>query len=105
MRRCVLAACAILALGGPAVAQPAPPFTPPDAELWGLMVRALHELPVSLGAHQGIDQILANIQREAMMRAARAKVGAVDKAAPIPAPQAELPAAQSPQMSPETPAR
>lgn len=51
-------------------------WAPPDQDLWNTMVRALHDLPMSLSAHQGVDQILQQIQREAQTRALRAKLPA-----------------------------
>lgn len=56
-----------------ATAQPAQPFSPPDRELWDAMSKALDDLPMSMNAHQQIQTIMANVQREAQMREARAK--------------------------------
>lgn len=64
-------------------------FVPPDQELWGAMVRALHDLPMSMPAHQGVDQILQQIQREAQGRALRARL-----------PSAPPPPKDGPQESP-----
>lgn len=64
----------------PALAQPAQPYTAPDAELWSVMVRAFGDVPMSLPAHQQVQQIIANVQHEAQMREARAKAEAAAKA-------------------------
>lgn len=48
-------------------------YAAPDAELWREMARAFNDLPISLGAHQQIQQIMQNVQREAQIRATRAR--------------------------------
>lgn len=57
----------------PAFAQQPAPYAPPDQELWGVMAKAFEDLPMSMTAHSQIQQIMANVQREAAARAARAK--------------------------------
>jgi hypothetical protein len=49
-------------------------YTAPDAELWRQMTEALAGISMPLPAHQQVQIILQNVQREAQMRAARAKV-------------------------------
>lgn len=56
----------------PALGQPGQ-FSPPDRELWEAMAKAFDDLPMSMNAHQQIQAIMANVQREAQMREARAK--------------------------------
>lgn len=57
-----------------AQAQQARTYAPPDRELWDAMVRALSEVPMSISAHQNVQRILSDIQREAQTReAAKAK--------------------------------
>lgn len=56
-----------------AFAQPAPSFSPPDRELWDAMSKAFDDLPMSMNVHQQIQAIMANVQREAQAREARAK--------------------------------
>ena len=65
-----VALCAALA-AMPAVAQQA--YVPPDKDLWDAMVRAVDDLPMSAAAHRQAQDIFANVQREAQMRAARPK--------------------------------
>ncbi len=71
--RCAIIGLAVLS-ALPSQAQQAAPFAPvADRELWEAMTRAFADVPMSLGAHQQVQQIMANVQREAAMRAARAK--------------------------------
>lgn len=66
---------AFLMFATPALAQQ-PGYAPPDAELWGLLGKALDDIPMSMSAHQQVQLILANVQREAMIRAAAAEAAA-----------------------------
>ncbi len=69
--------CALLvAFPNPSIAQPAQPYVAPDADLWAMMSRAFDDLPMSFAAHQQIQQIMANVQREAQIREARARAQA-----------------------------
>jgi hypothetical protein len=55
------------------IAQP-PPFAPiADRDLWEAMQRAFADTHFTLAQHQQIQRILADVQREALMREARAK--------------------------------
>ena len=47
-----------------------PAYAPPDRELWDAMIRALSEVPMSVSAHQQVQRLLGDIQREAQMREA-----------------------------------
>lgn len=68
---------AFLVASSQAFAQQPTPFAPvSDRDLWEAMNRAFAELPISLTAHQQIQQIMANVQREAQVREARAKAEA-----------------------------
>lgn len=60
-------AIALALVVAPVQAQQA--YTPPDADLWQAMAKAFSDLPISLTAHQQIQQIMANVQREAQARA------------------------------------
>lgn len=62
---------ASLVASGTAFAQE---FAPPDKELWDLLARELGNINMTLPAHQQVQQLLQNVQREAQMRAARAKL-------------------------------
>lgn len=74
-------AIALLLLSTSAFAQQtAQPYAPPDAELWGIMSKAFDDLPMAMNAHQQIQQIMQNVQREAQIREARAKADAEAKA-------------------------
>lgn len=57
----------ILAL--PAAAQQ--PYAAPEQELWNEMKQALGNVPMALSAHQQVQQVLQQVEREAQMRAAR----------------------------------
>lgn len=57
----------------PVFAQGASPYAPPDEELWGAMIKAFDELPVSKSAHGQIDMIAGNVQRAAQARKAQAQ--------------------------------
>lgn len=60
-------------VAAPAYAQSAQPFSPPDAELWSAMAKAISDVPMSLTAHQQIQQLLQNVQTEARTRELRAQ--------------------------------
>ncbi len=51
-------------------------FAAPDRELWEVMAKALSDVPMSLSAHQQIQAILNNVQREASIRKAKAEADA-----------------------------
>lgn len=57
-----------------ALAQPVAPYAAPDAELWGLMVKAIGDVSMPLPAHQAVQGIMVNVLREAQNRAAAARV-------------------------------
>lgn len=59
-------------------AQPVSPYAAPDRELWDLMSKAFDDIPMSMSAHQQIQAIVANVQREAQMREARAKAKPIE---------------------------
>ena len=67
----VLAVLLIASL--PTQAQEPPTYAPPDQELWLSLRAALADVAMSLPSHQQILNILKNVEREAQMRAARAK--------------------------------
>jgi len=48
-------------------------YAAPDAELWRQMTEVTANVPMSLSAHQQVQRIFADVQREAQTRAARAK--------------------------------
>lgn len=61
-----------ITIASPCLAQPAPPFAPiADRDLWEAMQRAFAELPVSLAAHQQIQRVMTEVQKEAQSRQAR----------------------------------
>jgi hypothetical protein len=66
-------AFALLFFVSPALAQEPPPFEPPDRELWGQMIQAIGAISMPLSAHQQVQQILQDVEREALARAARRK--------------------------------
>jgi len=76
----VLITIALLFSATPAFAQQQS-YAPPDAELWGLMMKAMSDIPMSMTAHQQVQQIMADVQREAQMRERIAK-GAPPKDSP-----------------------
>lgn len=80
MRRFILA-CFLTLAPFAAIAQPAASYTPPDAELWGILAKAIDDIPMSMGAHQQIQQLMANVQQEARNRVVRAEAEAKAKAA------------------------
>lgn len=53
---------------------PVAPYAAPDAELWGLMVKAVSDVSMPLPAHQAVQGIMANVLREAQNRAAAARL-------------------------------
>lgn len=58
----------------PAHAQPAlPQYSPPDRELWEALGKSFSDLSMPLSAHQAIQNIMQNVQREAQMREMRAR--------------------------------
>jgi len=71
MRRIVLA---LAFLSTPALAQQQPFYPISDRDIWEAMSRALAEIPASLAAHQQMQRILQDAQREAQMREARKSV-------------------------------
>jgi hypothetical protein len=74
LMRLFVGAAFLLSLVNYAMAQPAQRYAPPDEDLWNAMVRALQDrVNAPAAAHQVIQQILADVQREAQMRETRAK--------------------------------
>lgn len=78
MRFLISFSAVLLIFVAPASAQSAPPYAAPDRELWELMNKALDDIPMSMSAHQQIQAIIANVQREAQMREARAKAKPIE---------------------------
>ena len=70
----MLARALLLLLLSSVVASAQDRWAPPDKDLWEAMSRALHDLPMSLASHHGIEQILQQTQTEAQNRALRAKL-------------------------------
>lgn len=79
MIRVVILGISLFASGS-ALAQSAPTYASPDRELWEALVRALSDVPMSLSAHQQVQQMLAGVQQQAQLREARAKAAAEAKA-------------------------
>ncbi len=63
----------LLLAAGASQAQPAPQSVTIDPQLWSDLQRAVADVPMSANAHQQIQSILANVQREAQSREMRAK--------------------------------
>ena len=67
-----------LLLGTPTFAQDA--YTPPDKDLWASMAQAFASVAMPLAAHQQIQSIMANVQREAAARVRKTTPGQKDTA-------------------------
>lgn len=77
--RCIAFAAMFLALILPATAQQAN-FAPiSDRDLWDAMVKAIGDVPMSLTAHQQVQRILAEAQREALIRDSKRASAAAPK--------------------------
>ncbi len=59
---------------GTANAQTAPQPTTIDPQLWGDMIQALGKISMPVEAHQQVQAVLGNAQREAQARALRARM-------------------------------
>lgn len=64
---------ALSLLASAAFAQSAPQAVTIDPQLWGEMAQAVGQVSMPLSAHQQIQQIIANVQREALARESKAK--------------------------------
>jgi hypothetical protein len=72
---------ALLLSVAPVSAQQA--YTAPDEDVWNAMVRALGDVPMSIGAHNSVQNILRSAQQESLARASRQK--AIDRSKKEPA--------------------